>query len=62
MNDIRLKIRLFYIAKGSAAELLTQLHIVSEVYDINEVEINSSIGDTDEISKRMRGLISSCSK
>lgn len=55
-------IRFFYIAKASAAELLTQLEITAEVYDLDKSEIEPLIYSCDEIAKMLRGLITSRSR
>ncbi|MCG8635365.1 MAG: four helix bundle protein [Desulfobacterales bacterium] len=51
--------RFLRIAKGSAAELRTQLYIAKEIKIIDSREALKLINETKEISKMLQGLISS---
>ncbi len=51
--------RFLRIAKGSAAELRTQLYIAKEIKLIDSSDANELITETKEISKMLQGLISS---
>ena len=55
-------IRFFYIARGSAAELYTQLEIASEVYPALSEYANELKSTCDEISRMLHGLIASRKK
>ena len=50
-------IRFLYIAKGSAGELRTQLHIANDLKYINIEVFNQLIKKTEEISKSLSGFI-----
>ena len=58
----RLSIRHFYIAKGSTAELMTQLIIASEIGYINELTKNSLTDECDKLSAMLSKLIDSRSR
>lgn len=53
----KLAIRHFYIAKGSTAELLTQLIIANEIGYIDDVTKNSLVDECDKISAMLTNLI-----
>lgn len=55
-------VRYFYIAKGSAAELLTQLIIAYEINYINELMFHELEGKCMQISGMLSKLISARSK
>lgn len=57
LDSDKQSIRHFYIAKGSLAELQTQLTIAKEVGYINEADFASIEKETEEISSMLRGLI-----
>ncbi len=52
-------IRFLFIAKASAAELLTQIHIASDIGYLNESDSRLWLESTSEISRMLRGLIRS---
>jgi four helix bundle protein len=53
----KLSIRHFYIAKGSAAELMTQLIIASEIGYIDDETKSKLCDDCDKISAMLTNLI-----
>ena len=55
----RLSIRYLYIAKGSAAELMTQLIIANEIGYIDDDLKSSLLDDCDKISSMLTNLIKS---
>jgi four helix bundle protein len=55
----RLSVRYFYIAKGSIAELMTQLIIAAEISYIDFETKNQLIEDCDKLSSMLSKLIKS---
>jgi four helix bundle protein len=55
----RLSVRYFYIAKGSTAELMTQLIIANEIGFIDAVTKNQLVDDCDKLSSMLTKLIKS---
>lgn len=53
----KLAIRYFYIAKGSTAELMTQLIIANEIGYIDDLTRNNLVDDCDKISAMLSNLI-----
>ena len=53
----RLSVRHFYIAKGSSAELMTQLIIANEIGYINHSESEMMVDECDKISSMLTKLI-----
>ena len=53
----KLSVRYFYIAKGSTAELMTQLIIASEIDYINSETKNQLVEECDKISAMLSKLI-----
>ncbi|HTL68160.1 MAG TPA: four helix bundle protein [Lacunisphaera sp.] len=50
-------VRFFYIAKGSAAELRTQLDLANKVALLSDSDFASLDQQTEEIARMLRGLI-----
>ena len=50
-------VRFFYIAKGSAAELRTQLDLANKVSLISDLEFQQLDQQSEEIARMLRGLI-----
>ena len=53
----RLSVRYFYIAKGSTAELMTQLIIANEIGYIDSETKNQLVDDCDKLSAMLTKLI-----
>ena len=53
----KLSVRYFYIAKGSTAELMTQLIIANEISYIDSETKNQLIDDCDKLSSMLTKLI-----
>jgi four helix bundle protein len=53
----KLSVRYFYIAKGSSAELITQLIIANEIDYINSETKNQLVDECDKISAMLSKLI-----
>ncbi len=60
-NSKRDFVRFLYIAKGSAAELRTQLYLASELKFFSKEEIQPLVPDCKELSKMLKGLINAFS-
>ena len=58
----KLGIRFFYIAKGSSAELYTQLVIAEEIGYLDKAVIDELVDDCLAISSMLQNLISSRAK
>jgi four helix bundle protein len=58
----KLSIRYFYISKGSAAELMTQLIIANEIGYIDEIIKSNLVNECDKISAMLSKLIKARSK
>jgi four helix bundle protein len=58
----KLSIRYFYISKGSAAELMTQLIIANEIGYIDEITKSNLVNECDKISAMLSKLIKARSK
>jgi four helix bundle protein len=58
----KLSIRYFYISKGSAAELMTQLIIANEIGYIDEITNSNLVNECDKISAMLSKLIKARSK
>ncbi|MDP4693029.1 MAG: four helix bundle protein [Opitutales bacterium] len=50
-------VRFFYIAKGSAAELYTQLEIAETIYGLDAAMTSDLKASCDQIARMLRGLI-----
>lgn len=50
-------VRFFYIAKGSLAELQTQLEIAHEIGYLDELTVNELLGKSETIGKMLGSLI-----
>ena len=53
----KLSIRYFFIAKGSTAELMTQLVIANEIGYIDDITKNNLVDECDKISAMLSKLI-----
>ena len=62
LNTHKQAIRHFYIAKGSTAELITQLMIAKEINVIEETDANQSINKCKMISSALLKLINARKK
>ena len=60
-NSKRDFVHFLYIAKGSAAELRTQLYLASELKFFSKEEIQPLVRDCKELSKMLKGLINAFS-
>jgi four helix bundle protein len=58
----KLSIRYFYISKGSAAELMTQLIIANEIGYIDDITKTNLVDECDKISAMLSKLIKARSK
>jgi four helix bundle protein len=58
----KLSVRYFFIAKGSTAELLTQLIIANEIGYIENTAKNSLVDECDKISAMLSKLINARNK
>jgi four helix bundle protein len=58
----KLSIRYFYISKGSAAELMTQLIIANEIGYIDEITKSNLVNECDKTSAMLSKLIKARSK
>ena len=56
-NSKRDFVHFLYIAKGSAAELRTQLYLACELNYISKEEVQPLIRECKELSKMLKGLI-----
>jgi four helix bundle protein len=56
-NSNRDSIRFFYIAKGSLAELVTQIEIADEIGYLDSDKVKSLIKESEEIGKMLGSLI-----
>ena len=54
-------VHFLYIAKGSAAELRTQLYIAGELKIISKIDMKILVRECKEISKMLKGLINALS-
>ena len=53
----KLSVRYFYIAKGSSAELMTQLIIANEIGYVDSVSFEQLLDECDKISSMLNKLI-----